>query len=163
MAMFADFLERAAPTNILFAARWRNVKDIEGLRPRLEAAVADLPTGYRTAMMLSVPEFYQNRDPVACDVPQYFSGLDTRCQSARRDDVFYAPMEEANARLSDVFSDLDLVMNPFDMLCDQQYCHDKINGVWAYSDKHHLSDDGSMHLIEHFKPLIVDWLRTPGR
>lgn len=52
-----------------------------------------------------------------------------------------------------------LFLNPFDVLCDEERCYNMNKSKILYSDKSHLSKDGSIFVIQSFLPQIESFLK----
>jgi peptidoglycan/LPS O-acetylase OafA/YrhL len=156
--LFQKVMATQKPSHLIFAARWKNFDSLVRAE-RIAELMDELPLVTDTALVLAVPEVYLTRDPIECEVPPYIINLAERCRTAYRDDPFYARSEAANDLLMSQFPNVDLVLDPFDVLCDQDICNDKVGGYWAYSDGNHLSAPGSQYLIKGFYSELLEWLR----
>ena len=74
-------------------------------------------------------------------------------------EAFYHPTRELNAAIeSHLHSSMDLILDPFEALCENGNCLQKDGAAWIYSDAHHLSAAGAMRFTSHFRQALLGFM-----
>ena len=163
---FLEYMQSHQVRALLFAHRWRDVRNAETQTDRrvarpIEALLADehLRSVIRAGIVLNVPEFYRNRVPQSCVAPGYLIPSEMRRCEQVETEAFYHPTRELNAAIeSHLHSSMDLILDPFEALCENGNCLQKDGAAWIYSDAHHLSAAGAMRFTSHFRQALLGFM-----
>ncbi len=151
------FISEIGPEKALLAPRWAGRKEVEGQAAASRLHELTNLDHDSIGIVLNVPEWFQNRQPAGCAIPELIIESAARCAAIARADPFYVEREAINARLAASY-EWGLVTDPFKALCTATECAQISDGNPIYSDGHHLTATGSIILMNETRDELANWL-----